>query len=200
MKPLMKRNRKSMRWHPPVVLFLLLVGAAAQQVPPPVFAKGPEFRDAATHRDLAKVHQRVERGDPMSKLTAAEGFDPSRVAPPEDFVKSSDILCFNGMATFVPKRAILASPGPLKGRLGLQPGARVVPWREFLENNRGWIGTIEVDRAQAEGNKAFPEEVAESISKSSRLLVATYQGGPISVLPLKAVQAAEASPVNPAKP
>ena len=45
---------------------------------------------------------------------------------------------------------------------------------------------MEVSRPQAEGNVPIDPKIAESIAKSSNLVVATYQGGPISVLPPKA--------------
>jgi hypothetical protein len=60
-----------------------------------------------------------------------------------------------------------------------------VGWTEFLTLNRGWVTTVEVDRTQAEGNKMMAEEVTEQITKSTNLVVATYMGGPISVLPMK---------------
>ena len=44
---------------------------------------------------------------------------------------------------------------------------------------------MEVDRPIAEGNKAIAGETQERIGKSRNLVVATYLGGPISVLPLK---------------
>jgi hypothetical protein len=53
---------------------------------------------------------------------------------------------------------------------------------------------------QAEGNKALAEEVSSRIGKSSNLVVATYQGGPISVLPLKApVESAKETRIQTAK-
>lgn len=121
----------------------------------------------------------------MRKLKPATGADPSLVNQPKDLIASSDILCFGGNATLVPKRAILTIPKNLAGRLTFQPGSRVLSWSEFFTQNRGWITTVEVSRVQAEGKEALPEELSTRIAKSSNLVVATYMGGPISVLPLK---------------
>lgn len=67
----------------------------------------------------------------------------------------------------------------------MQPGAKIVGWSDFFTANRGWITTVEVSRVQAEGNLAIAEETQERIGKSRNLVVATFMGGPISVLPLK---------------
>ena len=42
-----------------------------------------------------------------------------------------------------------------------------------------------VSRVQAEGNEPVAEETQKVMAKSTNLIVATYKGGPISVLPLK---------------
>ncbi|HEY8960712.1 MAG TPA: hypothetical protein VIM57_00815, partial [Luteolibacter sp.] len=45
------------------------------------------------------------------------------------------------------------------------------------------IKTMEVTRAQAEGKEPFTEEMAKSLENSSAIVVATFSGDPISVLP-----------------
>lgn len=159
---------------------VLFSGALAAQE-----AQKPVMRDAATHEQLEQKLRKMNSIDPMKKLETVEGEDPSKVNQPANLLESSDILCYNGMATLVPKRAILAVPKNLQDRLKMQPGARVVGWLEFLEANRGWINTVEVSRVQAEGNEALAEETTERIGKSTNLVVATFLKGPISVLPLK---------------
>lgn len=145
----------------------------------------PRFRDAATHEQLSRKLQAAEQKDPMKKLTAANGEDPSKVNQPVNLLEQSDIICFRGLATLVPKRAILATPTQHKDCLTMQPGAKIVGWSDFFTANRGWITTVEVSRVQAEGNLAIAEETQERIGKSRNLVVATFMGGPISVLPLK---------------
>ena len=85
----------------------------------------------------------------------------------------------------MPKRALLGIPKNLADRLKFQPGSQIKSWADFYAQNRGWITTVEVSRIQAEGNKPMSEEFYKNIGKSTNLVVATYQGGPISVLPLK---------------
>jgi hypothetical protein len=147
---------------------------------------GAEMRDAATHEELVLSYQKAAQNDPAGKLVPTKGVDPSVVNKPKDLIADSDILCFNGMATLVPKRAVLQIPKNLATRLKYIPGSKLLSWADFYAVNRGWITTVEVSRVQAEGNSPLPEETQKKIEKSSNLIVATYQAGPISVLPPKA--------------
>jgi hypothetical protein len=177
-----------------LILLALALSASAEVQPQ---AK-PRFRDAATHEQLALKLRKAEQKDPMKNLEQATGEDPSKVNRPVNLLEQSDIVCFGGMATLVPKRAILSTPAKHKDCLKMQPGARIVGWAEFYAQNRGWITTVEVSRVQAEGNQDIPEETRERIGKSTNLIVATFMGGPISVLPLKqAEKSAETAKTTP---
>ncbi len=144
-----------------------------------------EMRDAATHEVLAGELRRISQEDPIKNFVPTEGEDPSVVNRPASLSSRVDFICFGGFATLVPKRAVLHVPAELKPRLEMQSGAQLDNWQEFYIRNRGWITVIEVSRRQAEGREPLAAEVLESISKSRNLVVATYHGGPISVLPLK---------------
>ena len=145
----------------------------------------PVMRDAATHDQLSERLRVANNQNPLVKFTPAEGPDPSK-APASDLIGGSDFLSFSGHATIVPKRAILHIPAAMADRIKLQPGSTVQTWADFYASNRGWITTVEVSRVQAEGNQALAEDLVKRMDKSSTVVVATYQGGPISVLPLKA--------------
>lgn len=158
------------------------------------------MRDVATHEELSARLRVAAEEDPMKAFLPSEGEDPTLVNQPEDFLTSSDILCFSGVATFVPKRAILQVPEKYRSRLVMAEGASVMTWAEFHSANRVWITTLEVTRAQAEGADPISERVLAQLAKAENLVVATYQGGPISVLPLKiAMPESEAKP-NESKP
>lgn len=162
---------------------LILAGLAplAWSNPSPV----GEMRDASTHEQLALSYRKAAQQDPMRNMQPAKGVDPSVVNQPKDILSQSDIICYNGTATLVPKRAILNLPAAMQSRLKFLPGSKLMTWTDFHALNRGWISTVEVSRLQAEGNEAFKEEISTRIGKSTNLVVATYLGGPISVLPLK---------------
>lgn len=145
----------------------------------------PEMRDAATHEQLQKKSHAAVIQDPMKKLPPASESDPAKDAP-KDLISQSDTLCFDGTFTLVPKRAILAIPKDLEERTQLVDATKLVGWAEFYANNRGWITTLEVTREQAEGNSPIDEDILNSFKDSTTIIVATYHGGPISILPLKA--------------
>jgi hypothetical protein len=152
------------------------------------------FRDAATHDTL------VERGrskvDPISQLPevkAPEDAMNSKAHKPESILARSEVIRRGKVATLVPKEAILHLPAGLRGVIGLEPGVRMVPWKDFYTANRSWIRTIEVTRDQAEGFVPMPEETVASFKDSTYLIVATYQTGPISVMPVKEEAAATES-------
>ena len=67
----------------------------------------------------------------------------------------------------------------------MQPGVTLQSWREFYAVNRAWVTTVEVTQNQAEGKDPIAEPVKQQMLKSGNLIVATYLGGPISVLPIK---------------
>ncbi|MGC4016083.1 MAG: hypothetical protein QM755_16390 [Luteolibacter sp.] len=148
-------------------------------------------RDAATHEELV-AQQRKAASAPQPSLRDATmtpadaSVDPSVVNRPGDLFSRSDIFCFNGFATLVPKQAILHIPDSYASRIGLKDGSKFQVWSEFYSSNRGWIVTQEVTRAQAEGREPLSDDIKKALSKCPSVVVATYQSGPISVLPPKA--------------
>ena len=69
-------------------------------------APATQMRDSATHEQLSMTYRQVALQDPMRNLQPATGVDPTLVNQPKDLVADSDIICFGGNATLVPKRAI----------------------------------------------------------------------------------------------
>jgi hypothetical protein len=167
-----------------VSLTLGLLGLACAGPAPPS-APQPKMRDAATHDQLVLALRKQSQNDPMKQMVPTKGEDPSVVNRPKDILSESDIICFGGLATLVPKRAILVQPAGMADRTAMKPGAKLVPWIDFYSRNRGWITTVEVSRVQAEGNEAINEDTRKQFTESGNLVVATYLGGPISVLPPK---------------
>lgn len=160
----------------------------------------PEMRDAATNDDLTGKFRKASAENPLRKMKPKEvtGVDPTKVNQPEDLMATSDFITFKGISTLVPKKAILCIPKNYADRIKFVPGTKIVVWSDFFLENRGWIKTMEVTRSQAEGVEPFDEKVAEGLQKSSILVVATYKGGPISVLPPK--KTVEEQPKDPKDP
>jgi hypothetical protein len=158
-----------------------------------------------THDDIVETARKAKEEAPPPVFKPATGEDPSVANKLGDLISRSDIICYRGQATLVPKRAVLHVPKAMSDRMGMKEGARIGSWTEFLNANRAWIRTVAVSRIQAEGNDPMSEETIKSFDKEQRLVIATYQEGPISVLPLKVPDpapepGAPASPVAPAGP
>jgi hypothetical protein len=165
-----------------LLTLLLLLPAYGQQLQ-------VVFRDAATAEQLAEQFRRSSLENPMKRFVPAdnpEAPDPSVVNRVANLVETSDIISFNGKTTLVPKCALLKIPENYGNRVNHPPAGNAVPsWSDFYALNRGWITTIEIKRIQAQGDEPIASEVLEKISKSRNLIVATYMGGPISLLPPK---------------
>lgn len=143
------------------------------------------IRDAATHDELASAARAL--CDPMAELrqveTTGEHTGPAMMPKSRDLVASSDILCNLGVATLLPKRALLYVPKRLQSRLKLQPNAHIRTFPEFARLNRTWLRTFEVTQAQAQGSDAIDAKLFEKQKTLGQVIVATFHGGPISVLP-----------------
>jgi hypothetical protein len=157
----------------------ILIPLASAQTPPTP-ARQP-MRDAVTHDDIVEAARVAKEKNPPPVFTPLEGEDPSVVNRPKDLLSRSDIFSYLGQATLVPKRAVLHFPKELETRSGFQENSKFVPWIDFYAANRAWIRTVPVSRAQAMGQEPMDEATVKSFAKEKRLVLATYQEGPISV-------------------
>lgn len=165
-------------------IILSVIGAACLCQAVAQDASTPVFRKTPTHAQLAAKAAKAQ--DPMKSLpTSQQTHDPSNALHASSLLQRSEIISFAGLATLVPKRSILSKPTRYEDRCRMQEGARIVPWREFLVKNRGWIRTVEVSVDQATGKKQITDDMNELNQKATMLVVATYQGGPISVVETK---------------
>ena len=162
-------------------------------------ANGQVMRDSATPEELAA--RKAEAKDPILELKQMEDKEaaklPKPVKPPSLF-DTTDFLCFNGLATLVPKRAVLHVPKGMQDRLRFTEGSAIRTWADFFPANIAWISNMEVSRTQAEGNAPLSEESLKVLDKSPMVIVATLQGSPISALPLKKPAAPATNPAAPA--
>jgi hypothetical protein len=155
---------------------ILIPLASAQEA-----ASRKPMRDVPTHDDIVAAARVAKEKSPAPVFTPPEGEDPSVVNRPQDLLSRSDIFSYLGQATLVPKKAVLHFPKELESRGGLKEESKFVAWIDFFAANRAWIRTVAVSRAQAEGREPMDEETVKSFAKEKRLVVATYQEGPISV-------------------
>ncbi|MFD0894834.1 hypothetical protein KBB96_04545 [Luteolibacter ambystomatis] len=174
-------------------LFPLTILAITLSAHGEMAVKAP-MADAVTHEQLTAISKKANSTPPTAQMKPVQlAEDPSVVNRPGDLFSRSDIFCFNGYASLVPKQAILHIPDNYASRVGLQDGVKFQIWADFYAANRGWITTQEVTRAQAEGREPLSDDVKKALSKCTSVVVATYHTGPISVLAPKPVQPATAT-------
>lgn len=153
-------------------------------VPMASAVEAPAVREVPTHQDVAAALFRQGQEKPTQAEDEKTLPDPSVDHRPQNLLERADMLCYRGYATLVPKRAILQIPATMADRLGARPGVKLISWPDFYAMNRSWIGTQEVTRAQSLGKESFDPELRTQMVKSGNLIVATYQTGPISVIPV----------------
>ncbi len=155
-------------------------------------------RSVTTPEQLVTLRREAERNDPIQSLKpAAVGHAAPKPESLQSLESRTDIICYNKMAVRVPKRAIIHVPQKLKERLSIQPDARLESWTTFYAANRGWITPVEISRSQAEGKQPLSEETVKQMSTGSNLMIATYLGLPISVLPPQKVPEESNRSTNP---
>lgn len=169
----------------PVASFFAVVlafPATGAEEPP---AKTVIMREVVTHDQIVEAARKAKEENPMPVFKPVEGADPTVKNRPQSLIARSEFISYRGMTSLVPKRSVLHVPKAMADRLGMKEGHQIGSWLDFLNANRGWIRTVAVTRVQAEGREPMPEATLKSFEKETRLVVATYQEGPISIMPLK---------------
>ena len=163
------------------LITLLLHGALAAENPAFVQAKprptGADLAARTSHsQDLYRPNSYSTRPVEPSTNTNHDG-----TARRSSLRTRSAVLSFGNSWTMVPKRAVLHVPSHLKSRVNVEPQGTLIPWASFVARNRGWLRVQPVQMAHARGEAPLPEKSLEAIDKSSQVVIATFQNGPISV-------------------
>jgi hypothetical protein len=154
----------------------LLAQSPASQAKTPV----PAARDATSETALQRDMQKSRR---MSDYKGA--FEAAPVVKPDlepSLYKKSIILFDGDNHTVVPIGAVLSLPDNLRGHIVGKPEGPFLFWSAFLEKNKNWCGSWEVSMAIARGEAEMSKAVVKQIASDTRILVAVYKGGPITVL------------------
>ncbi len=145
----------------------------------------PPMRVAPTNEQLVlQLRQARQEEADRPAPQAPPSQDATTLERPADLISRSEILCFRGYLTLVPKRAVLQYPEQYADRLKPVQGAKIQTFPQFLAANRNWISTFEVSRAQAQGKDPLEKDARANMSKTGNLIIATFQGNPIEVMPL----------------
>jgi hypothetical protein len=128
---------------------------------------------------LAKLQQQ----SPMTRLQSpAQGEADVRRPEDQSIIKQSVILHDGTYWTLVPKGAVIFLPDARKNRVGVKPAGSLLSWTAFLAKNQAWITTNDVSFEQATGKKPLQPERVAFWTKHDKVVIATHQNGPISVL------------------
>ncbi len=84
--------------------------------------------------------------------------------------------------TLVPKGSVIFCPRRFEQNVVKKPSGKIAEWPHFMRLNRSWITTFEVTQDQVTGKTAIPPETWERFEKSNLVVLATLQGGPVTVI------------------
>lgn len=132
---------------------------------------------------IAQMH-RQQGNQPLTAIQQdPEGKPVMAVQKEEQSIIRQSVILHDGKNwTLVPKGAVVHLPAALKDRVDVKPVGRLLGFAEFLTHNRSWITTNEVTFDQAAGNEQLPAERAQFWAKQDKVVIATHQSGPISVI------------------
>lgn len=94
----------------------------------------------------------------------------------------SIILSDGEKYTLVPVGSILHLPETLRSKVLTKPTGEFTFWPNFLQLNEAWLGAQEVSLKMSRGDAKEAKILLQRVAKDPRLLVATHQGGPITIL------------------
>jgi len=141
---------------------------------------------APTHSDILKKRAAILEKKNTKETT--QGYTP-KVIPPlqkkkKGLIERSTLLAYNGEWTLLPKKAVLHTPDHLKDKIVTTPGKlKIVKWPTFLRKNHGWIHTHPISKEQATAKEKINEEAIKAYKTIGKMVVATYNGKPISIHP-----------------
>lgn len=110
--------------------------------------------------------------------------------------RSSIILTDGEKFTLVPVGSVLHLPASLRTHVIDKPQGDFTFWPGFLKRNASWLAAHEVTLKLSRGDAQEANALLKRLSKDPHLVVATYKGGPITILE----PAPANSDANPASP
>jgi len=100
-----------------------------------------------------------------------------------NLTENSTLLASSGYWTPIPKGSVIYTPSHLKSKIVSQAKGKIVDWKQFLRKNQGWIHIRPVTMKEARGASALKPEAIKAYQSMGKMVIATYQKSPISVMP-----------------
>jgi len=117
--------------------------------------------------------------------TASGGLAQPKPMPPVSsgygLLEMSTVLQSGQEFALLPKGSVIWCPPGHQANMVSSPSGKFTEWLTFFSANRGWITTLEVTQDQVSGKHPLPSETLDRLRKGNLLVVATFQGGPISM-------------------
>lgn len=137
-------------------------------------------RDVVTEEKLREQAEKAPRLKSLLQTTAKPALAPPAI---QSSLWSRSIILTDGeMFTLVPIGSILHVPPALQNRVAAAPVGKFTIWPHFLKRNEAWLGGTDVTLEMSRGDARAARTLLKSIAKDTRILVALYKGGPITIL------------------
>ena len=150
-----------------------------------VLFSAPKARDAITEEALREETAAVP---PLKALLETSAKPVVEKPAMQSSLWSRSIILTDGeMFTLVPVGSILHLPPSLRKHVavspdGKPPEGRFTFWPNFLKRNEAWLSGLEVKLEMAQGDATAAKALLQSIATDTRVLVALYKGGPVTIL------------------
>lgn len=167
-RPFRSATRFSVGW---MLGFIAITGCLSAQ----------QARDVVSEEALRK---QVAEAPSLKSQLAAKAKPLTRPAPAiqSSLWTNSIILADDEKFTLVPVGSILHLPAELRVHVAASPKGEFTFWPSFLKRNTAWLAAREVSLSLSRGNAQEAKALLKSLSYDKHLIVATYKGGPITIL------------------
>ena len=119
----------------------------------------------------------------MRDRTRFSGFLPEDSVPKGwDILEYSDFLGYDGNYVILPKGSVIHVPTSLTQHVLQKPEGQMMSWMDFSSRYRGLVTVLQVTMKQVTGEVAIPADRIEAAAKTNCLVVAVFEGSPITVL------------------
>lgn len=147
-----------------------------------VTRRGPS-RDAVDEKSL---RQKADQAAKLMDVVASQTRPLYQKAPSaESSLSTASLFVFDGeYYTILPVGSVLSLPPGLRSRVVTKPQGDVLLWPDFFTRNGAWLGAREVTLELSRGDTKAMAALMRELSAETRLVVAVYQGCPITVLEL----------------
>lgn len=147
--------------------------------PTPASGKRPTSESIIdTRKQRNKENEARETSESQNPIKKSKRAD----SPRGKSIRRSTFLGSGNAWARIPAGSVIYIPIHLKQKIIKKPHGKVLRWRDFHKKNHGWIYLHPVNIQQARGLEIIQPDVIKAYQSMGKLVVAAYQGAPISVI------------------